>query len=194
LGSIGSPGPPSLHGANQTPTSDCVLDVLARLNTSYCATALGDHLGSPLKECRRATLPKPPILPGPALSLIISDLRKGFRGIPTIPIGDTKVYNLRWQKPLNRPPEVSNPDQTGSKSAQNRSKTGLPILPELEKTALALAPRPFSVSGGMKSGEFHPILYTIVNAIQFATIVATPPAYSKANAERRQSAGAYGKR
>jgi len=73
-----------------------------------------------------------------------------------------KVYNGGRRKGPNRPPEVSNPDQTGSKSAQNRSKPGLPILPKPEKTALALAPMRFSGPGGIKSGEFHPLVYTIV--------------------------------
>ena len=138
--------------------------------------------------------PNPASCPSDGRPSLFSDLRKGFRGIPTIPIGYTKVYNLRWSKPLKRPPEVSNPDQTGSKSVQNDENRGLPILPELEKTSLALPPRRFSASGGMKSGEFHPLLYTKVNAIQFATLRAVPPAYSKPNAERPQPPGIYGKR
>jgi hypothetical protein len=77
-------------------------------------------------------------------------------GILTIPVGYTIVYTGRWRKAPNPPLEVSNSGQTGSKSVQTRSKTGLPILPKLEKTALALAPRGFWVSGGYQKWGISP--------------------------------------
>ena len=122
----------------------------------------GAHAGVPHDNFGGATFPKPRILPSPALSLIISDLWRRPGGILTIPVGYTKVYNLRWSKPLNRPPEVSNSDQTGSRSAQNRSKKALPILPRVEKTALALAPRGFLPIRRLKKPVFRPPVYTIV--------------------------------
>ena len=100
--------------------------------------------------------------PPPIVSPAFSGAPEGVPGILTIPVVYTIVYNGGWRKPSNPPPEVSNSGQKGSKSVQTRSKTGLPILPNVEKTPLALAPRPFSRARRLKNPVFRPLVDTIV--------------------------------
>jgi hypothetical protein len=87
---------------------------------------------------------------------ILSDPRKGFWGIPTIPTGYTLGYTRRWRKPSKRPLGVSNPYQKGSKRRQKLAKRRLPILTFGRKTALALAPRPIHPLGGYQKWGISP--------------------------------------
>jgi hypothetical protein len=74
---------------------------------------------------------------------VFSDPRKARRRILTIPTGYTLASIGRCQNPPNRPQQVSNSVQTGSKRRQKLAKRRLPILTFGRKTALALAPMGF---------------------------------------------------
>ena len=107
-----------------------------------------------------------------ALSLIVSGPPEGAFLNPDRCGRVPKVYNGGWRKGTNRPPEVSNPDQPASKSAQRRTKTGLPILPNLEKRPLALAPRRFWGLRGYQKWGISPTLVYYSIEQRFGLIVA----------------------
>jgi hypothetical protein len=70
--------------------------------------------GCPYKKFRRGNLAQTTYLAKLALSLIYFGPPEKAAAILTIPIGYTKVYKIRWSKPLQTPP----------KGIKFRSKTG----------------------------------------------------------------------
>jgi hypothetical protein len=86
---------------------------------------------APTKKFRRGNLAQTPYLANLALSLIYFGPPEKAAGILTIPIEYTKVYKIRWSKPLRTPPKGI---KFRSKPGKKRSKPIKNALAHLTKT------------------------------------------------------------